>query len=262
MLACGKLEEIMKTTVNYISENKDFIYLLTDKVSNEVNNFLEKIRDKKTNTPLAINVDNIKCQKYSLREIQLTATINFVFDAFTESVFVREITGLSLDNEKEKNLMIKNILDIFVEREETEKKEVEERKEIARIKKEEEIKQIKQKDLDIENVLTDYIYKENKEYIIGLKENGFEWKYLAKKSYANKMLENYGLYVNIDMETIDHTPSTSELEELIAVKKVLSKINSIELLNIYFSKDDENNIFVEAKILVKDINYITYVCKY
>ena len=259
---CGKLEKIMKTTVNYISENKDFICLLTNKVNNEVNDFLEKINDKKTNTPLTINVDDIKCQKYSLKEIMLTATINFVFDAFVERASIREITGLSLDNEKEKNLMIKSILDIFVKREEIEKKEIEERQEIARIKKEEEIKQIKQKDLDVENILTDYIYKENKEYLIGLKENGFEWKDLAKKSYTDKMLEDYGLCVNTDLQTIENTPSTSELCELISVKKDLSKIEGIELLKIYFSKDDEGNIFVEANILVKNIDYRTYVVKH
>lgn len=252
----------MNTTVIYISEKTDFICLLTNKVNNEVNNFLEKIKDKKTNTPLAINVDDIKCQRYSLKEIQLTATINFVFDAFVERVSVREITGLSLDNEKEKNLMIKNILDFFIECEGVEKKEKEEREERERIKKENEIKQIKQRDLDVENILTDYIYKENKEYLIGLKENGFEWKDLAKKSYTDKMLEAYGLCVNTDLQTINNTPSTSELCELISVKKDLSKIEGVELLKIYFSKDDEGDIFVEANILVKNIDYRTYVVKH
>ena len=262
MLECGKLDKIMKTTINYISENTDFVCLLTNKVNNEVTNFLEKIKDNKTNTPLAINVLDIECQRYSLKEIQLTATINFVFDAFVERVSVREITGLSLDNEKEKNLMIKNILDFFIEREEVEKKEREEREERERIKKENEKKEREERDFEIENILTDYIYKENREYLIALKENGFEWKDLAKKSYTDKMLEDYGLYVNTDLETIEHTPSTSELDELIVVKKDLSKINGIELLKIYFSKDDEGSIFVEANILVKDIDYKTYVVKY
>ena len=262
MLKRGKLEKIMKATVNYISENTNFICLLTEKVNNEVANFLEIIKDKKTNTPLAINVVDIKCQRYSLKEIQLTATINFVFDAFVERVSVRKITGLSFDNEKEKNLMIKNILDFFVEREEVEKKERQEREERERIKKENEKKEREKRGFEIENILTDYIYKENKEYLIGLKENGFEWKDLAKKSYTDKMLEDYNLAVNTDLESIEHTPSTSELDELIAVKKELSKTNSIELLKIYFSKDDENNIFVEANILVKDIDYKTYVVKY
>ena len=262
MLKCGKLEKIMKTTVNYISENKDFICLLTNKVNNEVTNFLETIKDKKTNTPLVINVDDIKCQKWSLKEIQLTATINFVFDAFVERVSVRKITGLSFDNEKEKNLMIKNILDFFIEREEKERKEREEQEKIESLKKEREEKEKRDRELEIENILTDYIYKENKEYLIGLKENRFAWKGLAKKSYTDKMLEDYNLAVNTDLESIEHTPSTSELEELIAVKKDLSKIEGIELLKIYFSKDDEDCIFVEANIFVKDIDYRTYVVKY
>jgi hypothetical protein len=252
----------MKATVNYISENTDFICLLTDKVNNEVNNFLGKIKDKKTNSPLAVNVEDIKCQKYSLKEIQLTANIFFVFDAFTEKVFVREITGLSLDNEKEKNLIIKNILDFLIEREEVEKKERGEKEERERIKKEKEKKEREKRDFEIENILTDYIYKENKEYLIGLKENGFEWKDLTKESFVNKMVEGCNLVVNTELRTIEHTPSKSELEELIAVKKELSKINGIELLKIYFSKDDENNIFVEANILVKVLDYRTYVCKY
>ena len=262
MLECGKLEDNMKTTINYISENTDFICLLTNKVNNEVINFLEKIKDKKTNTPLAINVDDIKCQKYYLEEIMLTANINFVFDAFEKRVFVQEITGLSLDNEKEKNLMIKNILDFFTEREEADRKERQEREEREEIKKENEKKEREEIAFEIENILTDYIYKENREYLIALKENGFEWKGLAKKSYTDKMLEDYGLCVNTDLQTIENTPSTSELCELISVKKDLSKIEGIELLKIYFSKDDEGNIFVEANILVKDIDYKTYVVKH
>lgn len=252
----------MKTTVNYISENTDFICLLTEKVNNEVNDYLEKIKDKKTNSPLTIKIDDIKCQKYSLKEIMLTANVNFIFDAFTERVFVKEITGLSLDNEKEKNLMIKKILDVFIEREEVEKKEREKKEETERIKKENEKEQREQRKLDVKNTLTDYIYKEKEEYIIGLKENGFNWEDLAKISYVNKMLEACKLTVNTELRTIEHTPSKNELDELVAVKKELSKIDGIELLKIYFSQDDENSIFVEANIFVKDIDFTTYVIKY
>lgn len=247
----------MKATINYISENHDFILLITEKVNEEVSNFMESIKEKKTNTPLHINVVDLKCQKYSSKEILFTAKICFVFDAFTSEINTRKVVGLCLDNNKEENLIIKKILDVLKEEEE----EREKKHELEEIKRNKEKKEKEKKNIDIEQKLVNFIYKENKEYLVGLKENNFEWKDLAKESYVNKLLESVKMTVNTDLKSITRTPSKKELDELISVKNILSKINEITLLKIGFAKDDYDNIFIEANILIEELDYSTYVIK-
>ena len=245
--------------------NDVLINLIKTKVQVEVELFLYRIKNEKTNQPKAIFVTDVTPQKhYNINTIQINFNVVFDFVLFIEKKSFNKVLQLSYVNDYNTNEGIKRVLDVLKLEKETEEIEQKAKKLEAKLIEEQKEKELQTK-LEIkENFLFDFITKINNSYLLKLKENGFkQWLGLAEHSYAETVLNELGFIVNSEADKIEYQPNEKELDFFVDCKtKILNseKNNSFILNSCYFSRLD-NELYFEGEVTFLNIDKTFYCIK-
>lgn len=245
--------------------NEVLINLIQTTVDKEVELFLNKIKNEKTNEPNYIYVADIAPQKhYNINTFQIYFNIIFDFGFFTETKSFNKVLELSYKNDMDTNEQIKMVLDKI----KLDEVKLKEEKKLIELEKEKEKislqKETKRK-LEIkETFLFDFITKINNSYLLKLKENLFDqWVELAENLYAETILNELGFIVNREADRIEYQPNEKELDFFVDCKnKILNSENkySLRLDNCYFSKLDDE-LYFEANVTFLKIHKDFYCIK-
>ena len=256
----------MKTIIFKIENQKNFnqilINLIQTTVDKEVELFLNKIKNEKTNEPNYIYVADIAPQKhYNINTIQIYFNIIFDFGFFTETKSFNKVLELSYKNDMDTNEQIKMVLDKI----KLDEVKLKEEKKLIELEKEKEKNFLEiqnQRKLEIkEKFLFDFITNNNNSYLLKLKENGFEWIGLASEFYAKTIVNKLDFRFNADGTKIEHQPTEKELNFYINCLTKLNKANDIfSIKSHYFSKID-GELYFEAELKFDVIDKTFYCVK-
>lgn len=256
----------MKTIIFKIEPQKNFnqilINLIQTTVDKEVELFLNKIKNEKTNEPNYIYVADITPRKhYNINTIQIDFNIIFDFGLFTEKIYFSEVLQLSYQNDKDTNEQIKMVLD-KIKLDELEK---ENEKKLIELEKENEkifLKKETQRKLEIkEQFLFDFITNNNNSYLLKLKENGFEWIDLASEFYAKTIVNKLDFTINADATKIEHQPTEKELNFYISCLTKLNKANDIFSVKSHYFSNLNGELYFEAELIFDVIDKRFYCIK-